>query len=139
MRDELSAVRAVRDRFVAADLANDAAAMAALLADDVVILHPEAGVISGRDAAARFMQAVLGEVEAEFIKEVRYTRLELHLSEQFAFERGEFTQALRPRAGGDPVHEHGQYLWLFTRNGDGVWRISRMAGAFVAEQPGEGC
>jgi ketosteroid isomerase-like protein len=52
----------LRERFLAADLAGNADAMIPLLADDVVILHPQCGVIQGKSAVAGFMRQVLSEV-----------------------------------------------------------------------------
>jgi ketosteroid isomerase-like protein len=69
---------------------------------------------------------------------VRYSTLELHVCGDWAFERGEFEQLLRPRNEGPPIHERGQYLWVYARNGDGIWRLARIAGAFIHRDEGEG-
>lgn len=137
--DDRDSIRAVRDAFVAADLANDAAAMTSLLADDVVILHPQCGVITGKEAASRFMHEVLGEVNARFVKYARYSPLEFNGCGGCVFERGEFEQELRPRGGGEVERQRGQYLWLFAKTDAGAWRIARIAGAFVTGEPTADC
>lgn len=130
--DELAAIRAVRDAFVAADNASDVVTMTTLLTDDVVILHPHSGIITGREAAAQFMSQVLDEVREQFAKRASYSTIELKVAGDFAFERGIFAQELVPRAGGATEYDNGQYLWLYVKDTDGVWRLARIAGAFVS-------
>ena len=137
--DGLSAVRTVRDAFVAADNANDSAAMVALLTDDVVILHPRCGIIAGRDDAAAFIARVLAEVGAEYDKRARYSTMEVKVADDFAYERGKFAQELVPRAGGAAEYDSGEYLWVYAKGNDGVWRIARIAGAFDMAQEEEPC
>jgi ketosteroid isomerase-like protein len=127
-------IGAVRDAFVAADNRNDADTMTALLADDVVILHPRCGVISGKAAASEFVRAVLAELAGQFHKQARYTTIELHVLGDFAFERGSFAQRLVPRGEGVAEDESGQYFWVYARNSQGAWKIARIAGAFAADE-----
>jgi ketosteroid isomerase-like protein len=137
---DLAKIRAVRDAFIAADGACDAVAMTGLLADDIVILHPFCGVFDGHEAASRFMREVLGEIAAQFEKRVSYSTIELKLAGDLAFERGTIAQELVPRDGGVTEYDSGQYLWLYAKGPDGVWKVARIAGALVGhleEERGE--
>jgi uncharacterized protein (TIGR02246 family) len=132
----ITAIRHVREAFVAADRANDGDAMGRLLTDDVVILHPHCGVIVGWDAAVTFMRHALAELDAEFSKQAQYSTVELRACGDFAYERGEFVQHLTPRDGGAPQHDRGQYLWVYVKAAHGQWKIARIAGAFVLTDDG---
>lgn len=133
------AVRQVRDAFVAADNANDHVALGSLLTDDVVILHPHCGIFSGRDAVLAFMRDVLTKVAAQYDKRARYSTIEVNVASDFAYERGELAQELRPRAGGPAEYDRGEYLWIFRKGGDGTWRIARIAGAFQTATEADTC
>jgi uncharacterized protein (TIGR02246 family) len=131
-------IQAVRDAFVNADNAGDAEAMAQLLADDIVVMHPYCGAFEGKDAVRTFMESVLGEVHAEFDKHVSYSTIELAVSGDLAYERGVLRQQLTPRAGGAIEHDEGMYLWIYTRRGE-QWRIARITGIFKpAEESTDG-
>jgi uncharacterized protein (TIGR02246 family) len=135
---DLAAIRETRDAFVDADNAGDTDAMVRLLADDIVILHPYCGAFDGKDAVRTFMGRVLGEVHAEFDKQASYSTIELTVSGDFAFERGELRQRLTPKAGGPATHDAGMYLWIYAKR-DGAWQIARIAGTFTtAAEPTDG-
>jgi ketosteroid isomerase-like protein len=105
------AIEAVRHAFVDADNAGDAEAMAQLLADDIVVLHPHCGAFEGKEAVR---------------------------SGDLAYERGLFRQQLTPRSGGAIAQDEGMYLWIYTRR-DERWRIARIAGTFkTAEESTDG-
>jgi uncharacterized protein (TIGR02246 family) len=128
------AIQAVRDAFVNADNAGDAATMARLLADDIVVLHPYCGAFEGKDAVRAFMSDVLSEVHAEFDKHAVYATIELTVSGDLAYERGALLQRLTPKSGGPVEQDEGMYLWIYARR-DGRWQIARIAGTFSpAEQ-----
>jgi uncharacterized protein (TIGR02246 family) len=131
-----AAIQAVRDGFVNADNAGDAEAMAQLLADDIVVMHPYCGAFE--DAVRTFMRSVLGEVHAECDKQVSYSTIELAVSGDLAYERGVLRQQLTPRSGGAIERDEGMYLWIYTRRG-GQWRIARITGTFKpAEESTDG-
>jgi uncharacterized protein (TIGR02246 family) len=133
-----AAIQAVGDAFVNADHAGDADAMAQLLADDIVVLHPCCGALEGKDAVRTFMRHVLGEVHAEFDKQVSYSTIELAVSGDLACERGRLRQQLTPRSGGTIEQDEGMYLWIYARR-DEQWRIARIAGSFTpADESTEG-
>lgn len=110
-----AAIQAVRDAFVSADHAGDADAVAQLLTDDIVVLHPYCGAFEGKDAVRTFMGHVLGEVHAEFDKHVSYSTIELAVSGDLAYERGRLRQQLTPRSGGTIEQDEGMYLWIYAR------------------------
>jgi uncharacterized protein (TIGR02246 family) len=131
---DLVELQTLHDRFIAADRAGDAEALVSLLADDVVILHPQCGVIEGKSAAAAFMRQVLSEVHQEFDKEAQYTTVERQVSGTLACERGHFSQTLAPKSGGDPVVEDGMYLWVYMQQQSGEWKLARIAGTITTPE-----
>lgn len=136
--DDRNAIRTVRDAFVHADNAGDAEAMARLLADDIVVLHPHCGAFEGKDAVGTFMGHLLEEVHAEFDKDASYKTIELSVSGDLAYERGTLLQRLTPKSGGAVEQDEGMYLWIYARR-EGKWQIARIAGTFTpAEQSTDG-
>ena len=133
--EDVAAVTALREAFVAADKLGDADAMGHLLADNVVILHPQCGPITGKEAATAFMRDVLTGVHANFHKHVTHTTLALEVSGELAYEHGRLRQELIPRAVGPVEVETGEYLWTFAKASSGEWRIARISGAFTNHTP----
>lgn len=47
---------------------------------------------------------------------------DLTVDGDLAYDRGRFTGAATPRAGGDPIPLDGKYLWIARRQADGTWK-----------------
>jgi ketosteroid isomerase-like protein len=137
MSDDREQISALRARFIAADRSGDADAMLGVLADDVAILHPQCGVIEGKEAAGTFMRAVLDDVHHQYQKHTSFAIVELEVSGTLAYERGTFAQHLTPKTGGSPIHEDGTYLWVYRRSERAGWQIARIAGTLTASDAGE--
>jgi uncharacterized protein (TIGR02246 family) len=104
--------------WVKAMLANDAAACAALYADDAVLVLPGSGAIKGKKAIA--------DAYAGWLKDVKVTdaavmdnqyRSEGHLSTGW----GHWKVTTAPKAGGAPTTETGTWCAVATEK-DGAWK-----------------
>lgn len=112
---------------VAAEMTGDARFFEGILADDVVIMPPGIAAIEGAPACLEFIRHVLQENAREFERRVMtHVDAEVSVSGDVAFDRGSFSQTLTPLAGGDEIHEQGQYLRVYARAPDGSWRIARV-------------
>jgi uncharacterized protein (TIGR02246 family) len=109
---------AVDDAWVKAMLANDAAACAALYADDAVLVLPGSAEIKGNKAIA--------DAYAGWLKTVKVTEAALmdshyrsagHVSAGW----GHFKLTTVPKAGGAPTTEVGTWCAVATEK-DGVWK-----------------
>lgn len=124
----------LRERLAAAENAFDPDALFAAMTDDIVIMPPHEDDVVGADACRAFIRDVLAYVSQEFerAEPLVYNTMELQVHDDIALERGHFTQALRPRAGGAVVRETGKYAWVWVRH-NSDWKISRVI--FSVHQP----
>ncbi len=111
-------LQTVDGAWVKAMLANDAAAVAALYADDAVLVLPGSGAIKGRKAIA--------DAYAGWLKDVKVTDAALvdthyqsagHVSTGW----GAWRMTTVPKAGGAPTTETGTFCAVATEKG-GVWK-----------------
>jgi uncharacterized protein (TIGR02246 family) len=103
--------------FAAALRSGDAAAAAAIYADDATLLAPDADVVRGRTAIERFWRT---GVETG-IEQVELVVIELQQRGDVAFEVGRYALFLAPESG-IPVIDRGRYLVVHRVEADGRWR-----------------
>jgi uncharacterized protein (TIGR02246 family) len=99
-------------------LADDAAALAALYADDAVLAMPGAPAARGGKAIAESLAAWLKDVKVtEFALSSTHHRTAGHLSAGW----GNYKMTTVPKAGGAPTTETGTYCGVAVEK-DGVWK-----------------
>jgi ketosteroid isomerase-like protein len=108
--------------FAAAMNRGDAKALAALYADNAVIMVQGQGVSAGR---AGVDQLFAGFVETYTISNARLTAADVYIAGSIAIERGSYSMTLHPKAGGADVVDTGKYLAVWEEIDAGVWRIVR--------------
>ena len=106
-----------RGAFVAALSSGDAAAAAALYADDATLIAPAAEVLRGRAAIESFWRT---GVETGIV-EVRLDVHELSQRGEIAFEVGAYALRLAPESGASIV-DRGRYFIVHRVDADGLWR-----------------
>lgn len=126
MHDEFAVFR---DRIMAAENTGDPAVFEQLLSDDAVIQAPGFPAIEGREACLHFVREVLSGLHALYERQVLCESAELVVQGDVAIDRGRFSQTLSPRDGAHPSYEEGHYLWMYRRQPDGAWRLSRIFGS----------
>ena len=100
----------------------DAEALARLYADDALVLYPNQPAVSGRAAILGYFTAFFREfTQSDF----ELTSEEIEVAGSWAFDRGTYRWKGVPRAGGDPVEDHGKYLVILQRQTDGSWKVFR--------------
>lgn len=113
-----SGVKNLDAAWIKAVLAGDAAGLAALYADDAVLVMPGSPAARGSKA--------IGEAFAAFLKDTKVTEFVLmdsqyrtggHLSAGW----GRYKMTTVPKAGGAPTTETGTYCGVATEK-DGVWK-----------------
>ena len=77
-----------------------------------------------------FIRGTLTEVHGEFYKSATYSRLELEIAGDWAFERGHFAQTLTSKTAGEEDKDEGMFLWIYRRDQES-WKVARIAGTFV--------
>jgi uncharacterized protein (TIGR02246 family) len=111
-----------RDAHVAALNANDADAWVACFAPDAVQMPPNDAPNIGTDVIRAWSGGMLAAFRAEFSLDIDEVDL---AGDDWAFERGTYTIALTPKAGGTPICDTGKYLTIYRRQTDKSWLMAR--------------
>lgn len=112
--DDIAAIRRIRQQVEEAERAMDAAAFAALFAEDVAMLPVDGEPVHGADAVEEFHRVLYDRFDEI---DIRFTIEEIRVLGGLAVEHGTY----ETRSGG------GHYLYTYERAADGQWRINRMS------------
>ena len=96
-----------------------------LLAEDVVLMAPNYPVQEGKENCSAFVIRVLTDLFEHFDRRIAYTSAEVRLIGSQAYDRGRYTFNVAPRSGGDATQGTGSYLFLYSRNHAGDWKLAR--------------
>ena len=118
---DAQAVAALRARLQAGENNGQADSIPVLVANDAIILPPNASTLTGKAAFADWVRGAIQNMTFH----VDYESQEVVVSGDWAFDRGTYTRVITPKAGGAAVTERGKYLWLLHREADGTWRYAR--------------
>jgi uncharacterized protein (TIGR02246 family) len=118
---DLEAIDRVRETHVNAVNAGDAETWAGLFTDDGVQMPPHAPANIGRTAIAGWSEGFMGLFHLEFTLAVD----EVHIQEEWAFERGTYAITLNPKAGGPPMQDAGKYITVYQRKPGDSWQMAR--------------
>jgi uncharacterized protein (TIGR02246 family) len=118
---DLNAIDRVREQHVAALNAGDADAWVAEFTDDGVQMPPNAPANIGKEAITAWSQGFLSHFRVQFALDVD----EVRILDEWAFERGDYSIALDPSAGGSSLKDTGKYITLYKREPSGTWRMAR--------------
>jgi ketosteroid isomerase-like protein len=111
--------------------AGDAERLAALVTDDVVVVHGNGRCVRGRD-----------ELKADFLRgfeafsiEQNVSSAEIIIRPRWAFEICEVESLLTPRRGGQPMHIHSTTVVALNQQPDGSWKVGRVLGLVHSPPP----
>ena len=111
-----------RDAHIAALNTDDPDAWVACFAPDAAQMPPNEPPNIGADNIRAWSRGMLAAFRAEFSLDIDEVEL---ASNDWAFERGTYTIALTPKAGGSPIRDTGKYITLYRRQADDSWLIAR--------------
>lgn len=114
----------VRSRYMSAYNAGDAAALAALFADDAISMPDHHAPVEGRAAIESYFR----DMFTQYSGNLTVTPGETEVTGDIAHEHGTFSVTLTPKAGGSGMTEDGKYLVILKRSGDGVWLLHHNIG-----------
>lgn len=118
---DLEAIDRVRKTHVAALNAGDAEAWSAQFTEDGVQMPPNAPANVGRTMIGSWSRAFLDQFRLQFSLAVD----EVRVLGEWAFERGDYTISLNPKAGGPTMQDIGKYITIYQRKPGDTWRIAR--------------
>jgi uncharacterized protein (TIGR02246 family) len=119
-----SSIAAVRQAWLDAVRAGDAERLAAMVTDDVVVVHGNGRCVHGRDELKTDFQKGL---EA-FSIEQNVSSAEVVVRGRWAFEISEVETRLTPHLGGESKNVHSITIVALNRQSDASWKIGRVLG-----------
>jgi uncharacterized protein (TIGR02246 family) len=119
---DMAAINQVRDAYVAADNAGDAAAVAALYAEDATRMPPDQPAAMGRAAIEAQLQQEYSMMTGELSVATRETKV----AGDIAYDIGTNKIKLTPKAGGNAIEATGKHIVTLARQADGSWKITNL-------------
>ena len=120
----VASIAAVREAWLEAVRASDAERLAAMVTEDVVVVHGDGRCVRGRE-----------ELKADFLKafeafsiEQKVHDAEVVIRGRWAFEISEVETKLAPRDGGEAKHVHYTTVVALALQPDGSWKVGRVLG-----------
>ena len=117
---DIAEINANRDQFAAAHNSNDAKAVAAYFAGDAVLSLPDQPALEDKKA----VQTALEDFFRQNAAKIKHDPLETQVAGDWAYERGNITETVTPKAG-KPIEQSVKYLVILKRQPDGSWKIHR--------------
>jgi uncharacterized protein (TIGR02246 family) len=117
-----SKVQATTEAFHQALRTNDADALFAHVAEDVVMMPPGEAVLRGKAAMRAWYAGFLSQYRTSSLT---LTDREVFVSGDWAVEVGGYEWGLDSAAGGEPLVDRGHYMQLWKLQPDGNWRFAR--------------
>ena len=115
--DDVAGLEAAADAYVAAMNAGDWVRVADSFAEDAVRIPPHEEPHRGRAAIEAWLAGIEELVSYEL------TRDSLDGSDGLAYVRGRYAITLRPAGAPGPISDEGDFLEIWRREPDGVWRV----------------
>ena len=108
-------------RYLGAINDGDSATLSSLTTEGHIMLAPGRQPIVGKAAN----DEANARVAKMFKIDEHWTPLETVISGDLAYQRGTFTVAATPKAGGETRNTSGNFLRIYRRQSDGSWRMVR--------------
>ncbi len=119
---DLAAIHQVRDAYVAAENAGDAAAVAALYAENGTRMPPDEPAATGRAA----IEAQLQPQYSMMTPELSVTTRETKVAGDVGYMVGTHQIKLTPKAGGNAIEATGKHVVTLARQADGSWKVTNL-------------
>ncbi|HEX6250658.1 MAG TPA: nuclear transport factor 2 family protein [Gemmatimonadaceae bacterium] len=101
---------------------DDADALFAYVADDVLLMPPGESAVRGKASMREWYTAFLSVYRTSSLT---LSNPEVFVTEEWAIELGTYEWGLTPVAGGEALLDHGNYMQLWKRQSGGEWRFAR--------------
>ena len=121
LADDLAAITAFNERYLAAINDEDIAALSALTTDGHVMLVPNSQPVVGKAAN----DAMNGGAFERYEFSETWQPVETVIDGNLAFQRGTFTTIATPRGAGNRLEVSGSFMRIYQRQANGEWRMTR--------------
>ncbi len=122
--EDVAAIKALSDDYLAALNAGDAAALADIFAEDAILMPVSAPALVGKEAIQSGMQTFVDQ----FTSKLTGSTEEVEVAGDWAFSRNSYTGTVTPKAGGEPTEIKLKLLTIYKRQPDGSWKNYRGIG-----------
>jgi ketosteroid isomerase-like protein len=118
---DLAAITAFNARYLKSINDGDIATLSSLTDDDHMMITAGRPPTAGKAAN----DAANGRTFEQFKIDETWTPLETVIDRNLAYQRGTWTVAATPKAGGPTTHSAGKFVRIYQRQKDGSWRMTR--------------
>ena len=118
---DLAAITAFNARYLKSINDGDIATLSGLTDDDHMMITAGRPPTAGKAAN----DAANGRTFEQFKIDETWTPLETVIDRNLAYQRGTWTVAATPKAGGPTTHSTGKFVRIYQRQKDGSWRMTR--------------
>jgi ketosteroid isomerase-like protein len=119
--EDLAAITEFNRRYLQAINDEDIATLSSLTTEDHIMISSGRAPLVGKAAN----DEANGRVFKQFDIDETWTPVETVVSGDLAYQRGTFTVAATPRAGGNTTKTSGNFLRIYKRMPNGEWRMVR--------------
>jgi uncharacterized protein (TIGR02246 family) len=116
------AIGKTMDEYILAWKAADAGRIAQLYSDDAVILPGDHPAESGRAPITKYNQDFFDEYTPNTFE---ISTKDREIEGNWAFDSGSYSFTATAKKGGKPLEDHGKYVVIMKRQGDGSWKWFR--------------
>ena len=109
------------EQFLDAMRAGDAAALLAVLTDDVTFYPPHEPARAGKRAVEDRARQVFSAISTEHVS---ISDRKATVAGDWAFEIGSFVWATAPATGGAITEQRRHFIGVWQRQADGTWRVA---------------
>jgi ketosteroid isomerase-like protein len=119
---DLEALSTLQRRVDSAIIGGDTESYLGLIADDAVLMPPNAPPVIGKDAIRSWNEQMSRQFRFQSYNPVDD---EVVVAGKWAFRRATADWTLTPVGGGEPIHSSGKFIIIYERQPDGSWRVAR--------------
>jgi ketosteroid isomerase-like protein len=119
---EIESLNELQKQVDAAIISGDTERYVGLIADDAVLMPPNAPPVIGKDAIRSWNR----EMSKQFqIQKYASVDDEVIVAGEWAFRRATIDWTLAPTGSGKPIRDSGKYIIIYRRQANGTWRVAR--------------
>jgi uncharacterized protein (TIGR02246 family) len=119
--EDIAALNAARQAFMAAYEAGDATAIGNLYTPDAISESNNQPSLKGREAIVASLKGMFEQVSVK----TTLTSEETRTLGTVGLDRGTYTVTVTPKAGAPPATSEGRYMVVYVKGADGKWLVSR--------------
>jgi uncharacterized protein (TIGR02246 family) len=119
--EDTAAINALRSAWMTAYNAGDAAGLAALYTENASVMNAGEATVTGRAAIQAYYEGMFAQMTGT--SDVRSSAMAV--SGAWAYDSGEYSGAMTPKAGGDAMNRAGRYVVILQKDAAGTWHLAR--------------